>query len=818
MKMRWLVLAVTAALALTIGAANAQSTATVSGTIAGAGCTELTDPNVPGACPLIDGGGFTVKAFLATDAGADCCGLSRCASCRIRYEFDFNQPFTEVPTVHATADDPTTQCNASNITLSTVTVGCSSPFGSFVPPAQLHIVAVGLAVPTPTPTETLTPTSTPSLTATATETATPKLNGMNCLTASECSSGFCVGSVCCERACDASNEFCALSGHEGTCVAVALPTATPTLTFTPTATVTPQPIGARCASDQECASAFCADGVCCESRCQGPNQSCAVPGFDGQCLMLLPSATPTDTPTPTATGTPTATATSTPTNTSTLTLTRTPTRTPTPTHTRTATRTATRTPTRTATPTNTATRTVTRTPTQTPVLPCVGDCNFDGQVTVDEILNMVNIALGNASVEACIAGDPNHDRQLTVNEILSGVNDALNGCGPQAGDLVHQGLMAVAAGDLFSGGQRFCQAAVTAPQDDRANLYCATAQAIAKIIDDPSLRSLLSRGGVTTSGNSHDVCGIRATPPSDVPIGAPTTGEIMNVAQTLLLPAIDQAVLDLKRLPDTAKVLFNLGSLPYCMLGRSSPHDIEVDHADVLALLAGLQVTRAALDTVAAYNIDVDLLTLTGHTAQTVLADAPNLLTLVSAVPLGTARQELNEALVSFGLAITSMLAEADNQSDDLLVIAPDDREGAQRTVQILDLVRQSLQGEVVLPTDVGLSQPARLNLALLFSGQFTTLRPFLPAFNALGEFDLTQFPHPTFGGVAPDLTQEAINRAIPEISRFFRYFGRHDCAYYGFTPDEAVCSGVQALYGCTGEYFYASWSMCFISGCICGV
>jgi len=61
--------------------------------------------------------------------------------------------------------------------------------------------------------------------------------------------------------------------------------------------------------------------------------------------------------------------------------------------------------------------------------PCVGDCNGNGQVTVDEILTMVNIALGNTPVTTCEAGDANHDGEITVDEILTAVNNALNGCG-----------------------------------------------------------------------------------------------------------------------------------------------------------------------------------------------------------------------------------------------------------------------------------------------------------------------------------------------------------------------------------------------------
>src|SRR5215470_4959638 len=59
---------------------------------------------------------------------------------------------------------------------------------------------------------------------------------------------------------------------------------------------------------------------------------------------------------------------------------------------------------------------------------CVGDCNSDGAVTVDELLNLVNIALGNADVSSCSAGDANGDGQITIDEILTAASNALNGC------------------------------------------------------------------------------------------------------------------------------------------------------------------------------------------------------------------------------------------------------------------------------------------------------------------------------------------------------------------------------------------------------
>jgi len=119
-------------------------------------------------------------------------------------------------------------------------------------------------------------------------------------------------------------------------------------------------------------------------------------------LVFTPTPTPTNTPT--ATPTPTHTPTATPTDTPTITPTLTPTATPTST----------------LTPTTTPTPTVTATP-----IPCVGDCDSSGQVTVDEILSMVNIALGNAPMADCLVGGGG---QITVDKILGAVNNALNGC------------------------------------------------------------------------------------------------------------------------------------------------------------------------------------------------------------------------------------------------------------------------------------------------------------------------------------------------------------------------------------------------------
>jgi len=49
--------------------------------------------------------------------------------------------------------------------------------------------------------------------------------------------------------------------------------------------------GQPCQDASECVSGQCVDGVCCESSCTGPCQSCALPGSPGQCLNVASGAT-----------------------------------------------------------------------------------------------------------------------------------------------------------------------------------------------------------------------------------------------------------------------------------------------------------------------------------------------------------------------------------------------------------------------------------------------------------------------------------------------------------------------------------------------
>ncbi|MBI3783753.1 MAG: hypothetical protein HY270_10140 [Deltaproteobacteria bacterium] len=144
--------------------------------------------------------------------------------------------------------------------------------------------------------------------------------------------------------------------------------------------------GFSCLRDMHCNGApcgvtgkVCGDGFACVD-----DQDCVVGNCTGPGVGPTPTGSPS-TPTPSSTPAPFATPTSSP-----------PTGTP-----------------------GSATPTPPR---------CIGDCDGNGEVTVDNLLLMVNISLGNIALDQCLAGDADGDGEITVDEIISAVNVSLTSC------------------------------------------------------------------------------------------------------------------------------------------------------------------------------------------------------------------------------------------------------------------------------------------------------------------------------------------------------------------------------------------------------
>jgi hypothetical protein len=59
---------------------------------------------------------------------------------------------------------------------------------------------------------------------------------------------------------------------------------------------------------------------------------------------------------------------------------------------------------------------------------CTGDCDGSGEVTIPELVTLVDIALDGTGTARCEAGDANGDGVITIEELITAVTFALDGC------------------------------------------------------------------------------------------------------------------------------------------------------------------------------------------------------------------------------------------------------------------------------------------------------------------------------------------------------------------------------------------------------
>ena len=120
-----------------------------------------------------------------------------------------------------------------------------------------------------------------------------KGKGQSCTSGSECVSGHCADSVCCDSACTGACQTCNALGTSGTCSAVAK--GQPDTNGSPACTgdkvcdglgkcLTQQ--GKACSGATECLAGFCRDGVCCDKACDITCESCALSGSVGTCTYI----------------------------------------------------------------------------------------------------------------------------------------------------------------------------------------------------------------------------------------------------------------------------------------------------------------------------------------------------------------------------------------------------------------------------------------------------------------------------------------------------------------------------------------------------
>lgn len=64
----------------------------------------------------------------------------------------------------------------------------------------------------------------------------------------------------------------------------------------------------------------------------------------------------------------------------------------------------------------------------TPSVSCLGDCNADARVTMDELVRGVAIAVGSVPLRECPTWDASGDGTLSISELIRAVKNALEGC------------------------------------------------------------------------------------------------------------------------------------------------------------------------------------------------------------------------------------------------------------------------------------------------------------------------------------------------------------------------------------------------------
>lgn len=289
-----------------------------------------------------------------------------------------------------------------------------------------------------------------------------------------------------------------------------------------------------------------------------------------------------------------------------------------------------------------------------------------------------------------------------------------------------------------------------------------------------------------------------------LPTTSPTVNAVMDFLSDDVLATIDAALADLNALDSTFVLTLSQGDLGDVFTDDLAEvsQAIEVDFGDVSLVKAMLQLFRAKILILSAYNLDADvdnLIDLNNRdllNVQTNISDANiNLLTLVSdgTTRLNQARTAVQDAINAYRTASTFIRAEVDGQDDDLLVLNDPD---ASREENNENSARETAFSNYLSQLEVALTQLGRvsedpvdqvgtlnpdnnnsfeLNLNVFFAG--LQLRAFAPTFvsvngenfmdAATGAFvsDTTA----EFGGVVPGVD---VNK-LKEVGRKFGAEGR---------------------------------------------
>ena len=238
---------------------------------------------------------------------------------------------------------------------------------------------------------------------------------------------------------------------------------------------------------------------------------------------------------------------------------------------------------------------------------CGGDCSGDGAITIDDLIVIVNIALGGAPVEQCRSIDIDGNREVTIEEIIIAVGFALDGCPPPVPRLI-----------ALSRDGRIASIDIAAPWSLRASgdLHAAISSARCRdgrcLVVHPSPANSISIVDASTLSVAEPITLPRGSDPRDVALVDDHTAVVSQygTAELLEIDLTTRAMvpIDLSALADAdglaeALRLASCGRRVFAQLLR-------VDHetgtpAAVGAVLAVIDLDRSGTDRI----VDADPVT-----------------------------------------------------------------------------------------------------------------------------------------------------------------------------------------------------------------
>lgn len=395
----------------------------------------------------------------------------------------------------------------------------------------------------------------------------------------------------------------------------------------------------------------------------------------------------------------------------------------------------------------------------------VSDSNvftLDSTHTGPLVLGFIDINIEDG--RAIPSSSPNDDANVTSNgkipELPLGINEPPTS-GLTIAELNAKGQNALASGWVL-GAKTYLQAAVdlaannSGTDEDTARFMLALTRVAALGFDTLSDGN---GGDMGRLGDLLDLFGfandeVRANwalmaVPDTLEVESPTGNDIRNFSYAVVRLELQAAIENLDAVSETFDTQYT--------------HDgdvINADYGDVLFFSGLLNAVKASMEIQRAYNLDADIdqiendnLTVEDvHTADSTLLGSPN------SENLAEAKASLSLALVSLESAIDSIIAETDDQADDLIMLdqtvdsvavgnwklevgASVDSDLA--TVKTwIDNAQSSLAGNA---GDVG---TILVNLQTFFDDGVVFDETTLPV---ITENDIGDYPEPTFGGVIID-------------------------------------------------------------------